>query len=377
MQEKKQEFTLRTHQQDTIEDINAHIEMFGTEKMMIWAPPSYGKTALMAEIARQYQDDGVAIVVNISELLSQISATLDIFGVKYSILKAGDPSKFDKDCKVQLIMAQTLYARKDKIEFTHKFRIYQQDEAHRENSSKRTTQVIKTINPEIQILYSGTPWDNEGFRFSGSELIPTVEVLNLQEKGFLAPIKYLVPKWAEKVDYSRVDSTSGDYSVPKLEEITNADSHLIAARDAMNQCNAKEKVVLVFCSSIEQCDKFAKILQDDGYAAYANHSQDGNKFSEEIIEAFKKGTKFDANKINSRKQNLFSDEYVPDMKEVRCIVSVNKLGIGFDAPRANFGVMLRPTKVYSLYLQQIMRHARLYRPLDKALEKYKEIILTS
>ena len=54
-------------------------------------------------------------MINISALLEQIAHHLDEQGVTYSILKADYTNHFDPDCKVQLIMAQTLHARIGKI----------------------------------------------------------------------------------------------------------------------------------------------------------------------------------------------------------------------------------------------------------------------
>jgi superfamily II DNA or RNA helicase len=61
-------------------------------------------------------------------------------------------------------------------------------------------------------------------------------------------------------------------------------------------------------------------------------------------------------------------------KYVRCLVSINRLGIGFDCPDVVLGVQLRPTMVRSLYIQQVSRQARTSRPLDKVLSRISDKI---
>ena len=346
---------LRPHQEDMIEKIEAEI-MFGGTKIIVDACPAYGKSLLMSEVANRFKDDGVIILINISALLDQISYHLTEQGVDHSILKADKPKDFDPSKKVQLVMAQTLHARLSKIKFDHKFKIYQQDEMHRENPelSQRSMDCVAYLEPEVVIGYSGTPYDSLGFKFDNYEYLFNVHAKDLQDQGYLCPIKYYVPKWAEMIDYSNVKKSGIDYNNYEIEKIINTNEHMSLVVDAMNQMNAKSKKTIVFCTSIEQADKLALALKTDGYHAESYHSK--TEYGARIIDAFINNSTYSL-APNQRDAKLFDDEVYEEFP-VRCIVSINKLGIGFDSPDIQLAVQTRPTKVRSLFVQQVMRAAR-------------------
>ena len=352
-------YILRQHQEDIIEQAMAAIT-FGETKLMMDCPPAYGKALIITEIARINQNDGVIIMINISALLEQIAAHLDEQGVTYSILKADYTNHFDPDCKVQLIMAQTLHARIGKIKFNHKFKIMQIDEGHiaHPDVSKRTADCIDFIKPEVQILYSGTPYTAEGYAFSGYEYLSNLGTQELQDAGFLCPIKYFVPRWAEEIDFSDIKTTTNEYNTVELDKIINTTSHLNLALKSMNEMNAKSKKTIVFCSSIEQADHFETILRKDGYNAMAYHSKTSKKHGQLILDAFINNTKYIEPEDKETNLLNFQDENPNKGEDVTCLLSIGKLSVGFDCPDVSLGVQLRPVKSRSYYIQQVMRLAR-------------------
>lgn len=363
-------YILRQHQEDIIEQAMAAIT-FGEKKLMLDCPPAYGKSLVMAEMARINQNDGVILMINITALLEQIAAHLDEQGVTYSILKADYTNHFDPDCKVQLIMAQTLHARIGKIKFNHKFKIMQIDEGHiaHPDVSKRTADCINFIKPDIQVLYSGTPYTAEGYAFSGYEYLSNLGTQELQDAGFLCPIKCFVPKWAEEIDFSDIKTTTNDYNTVELDKIINTTSHLNLALSSMNEMNAKSKKTIVFCSSIEQADHFEEILRKDGYNAKAYHSKTDKKLSPLILDAFINNTPFV--KPEDKESHLFNqDESSKAPGEmITCLLSIGKLSVGFDCPDVSLGVQLRPTKSRPYYIQQISRLSRKYSNIEEKVNK--------
>ena len=315
---------------------------------------------VMAEVAKQNEHDGVILMINITALLEQIAAHLDEQGVTYSILKADYTNHFDPDCKVQLIMAQTLHARIGKIKFNHKFKIMQIDEGHiaHPDVSKRTADCIDFIKPEVQILYSGTPYTAEGYAFSGYEYLSNLGTQELQDAGFLCPIKYFVPRWAEEIDFSDIKTTTNEYNTVELDKIINTTSHLNLALCSMNEMNAKSKKTIVFCSSIEQADHFETILRKDGYNARAYHSKTSKKHGQLILDAFINNTKYIEPEDKETNLLNFQDENPNKGEDVTCLLSIGKLSVGFDCPDVSLGVQLRPVKSRSYYIQQVMRLAR-------------------
>ncbi len=335
----------------------------------IYPTGNSGKSFLISEtayrLAKRHPNKKIVISITISALLDQIAHHLKLVGTDYSILKAGRDSEFDPEKQIQLCQAQTLHARIDKLETKANYFIM--DEVHREYQTKRTSEIIDKLDIEARIGYSGTPYDEAGFLLDNCELLRTTTAIDLQNQGYLCPIKYFVPKWAESVDFSNLKKSGNDYSEKDLNDIINTDNHLKMAIESMNQMNAKSKKTMVFCSGVEQADKFAKMLQDNGYNAYSYHSKTDKKEAEKILNAFINNEKYVQNIKESDQPTLFDNNNIDELisgSDVTCLVSINKLGIGFDCPDVRLGVQLRPTKIKSLFIQQVMRLARIHPSKD-------------
>lgn len=366
--------TLRPHQDDMINQMQAAI-MFGETHLMIDCAPSFGKSLLLAEMARLNQDEGIVIVISITALLEQIAHHLDEQGVIYSILKADYVSNFDPECKVQLIMAQTLYARLTKINFKHNFKIWMMDEGHisHPDVSKRTRDCIDFIKPEVTILFSGTPFTAEGYAFNGYEYLSNLRVQELQDQGFLCPIKYFIPAWSESIDFSSVKMTGADYNTVELDKIINTTQHLNLALESMNQMDSKNKKTLIFASSIEQADNFETILRKDGYRAKAYHSKTDKKIQPLIMNSYLTNSKLVL--PSDKNEGLFENNSLePDGEVINCLISIAKVSVGFDCPDIQLGVQLRPVRSYPLFLQQVSRLSRNYKPMDSIFDELSDKI---
>ena len=255
---------------------------------------------------------------------------------------------------------------------------------HREYMTDRTRDILNFLKPKARIGYSGTCYDQAGFALEGAEMLQTTTVQDLQSQGYLCPIKYLIPKWSEQVDYSQVKSSGNDYNNVELEKIINSPEHLALVVKSMNEVDAKNKKTLVFCSSIEQADKVTDALVKAGYEAMSYHSKSDN--SEEILDAFRNNTPFVKKPKKQKMKDLetgdlfaddmqFSSEPEIEEKYIKCLVSINRLGIGFDCPDVVLGVQLRPTLVRSLYIQQVMRLARKHE--SKQFSEYLDLAQTT
>lgn len=349
----------------------------------IYPTGNSGKSIIISKTAQELSKQGnVVISITITALLDQIASHLDMIGQSYSILKAGRESEFDPNEKIQLVQAHTLHARISKSPITASY--YLQDEVHREYMTDRTRDILNFLKPKARIGYSGTCYDQAGFALEGAEMLQTTTVKDLQSQGYLCPIKYLIPKWSEQVDYSQVKSSGNDYNNVELEKIINSPEHLALVIKSMNEVDAKNKKTLVFCSSIEQADKVTEALVKAGYEAMSYHSKSDN--SEEILDAFRNNTPFVKKPKKQKMKDLetgdlfaddmqFSQEPKAEEKYIKCLVSINRLGIGFDCPDVVLGVQLRPTLVRSLYIQQVMRLARKHE--SKQFSEYLDLAQTT
>ena len=345
-------FKLREYQEEAVSETVSLVED-GSENIVVDSPPASGKSIMISETAKRLRGN-VVISITITALLDQIAEHLDIVGVDYSILKSGRASKFDESKRIQLVQAQTMHARIGKVSLKCDYFIM--DEVHREYETKRTMDILKELSPRARIGYSGTCYDQLGFALQGAEMIRTQTAKNLEDKGFLCPIKHYIPLWSQKCDFSSLKKSGNDYSTTDLDEIINTDNHLKLAIKSMNDISAKSKKTLVFCSGIEQADKFTKMLKKDGFNAEVFHSK--SDYQDQIMDAFKNDSLFV--KSSSKDKSLFDKQEQASGVNVNCLVSINKLGIGFDCPNVRLGVQLRPTAVRGLYIQQLMRLARIH-----------------
>ena len=349
-------FKLRDHQEEAVEQIEACLA-FGSDNLIVRAVTSFGKSAVIAKVADMYQDRGVMIVVNITALIDQISEHLDHFNVDHSILKAGRNSEFDPTKKVQIVMAQTLNARIDKIEFTHKFDIWQQDEAHKEWDTKRTNTILESIKPEIKIGYTATPWTADGFALPGSEIVETITDDELTKKGYLAPINYYIPRWSEKIDYSKIKKTAGEYNMSALDLIIGSESYIKGMIESMNQLKIKseQKKFLVFTTTTEMADRITDALKGAGYEVEAYHSKVHKKTLDNIMESFKENTPYKG--AHQEDKSLFDEESGPQA-QIRGLVSVAKIAVGFSVSDIDVGVIARAIGSRNLWPQIVGRLKR-------------------
>ena len=351
---------LRPEQSDIIEECMASV-MFGSKNIILDLHTSFGKSLIMSELAKRL-DGKVVIMVNITPLIDQIAEHLDEIGLEYSILKAGYEDRFDDTKRVQLVMSQTFYARMEKVTIHADY--FLQDEVHREYDTDRTMALLRHLDNPIRIGLTGTSMDSEGYALEDSETLVGSSIKNSEKLGYIVPLKYYVPQWSEKVDYDKVAASGNDYSSVSLDEIINTDAHTKAVVESMNKMKAKDKKTLVFCNSIEHCETVTQALKDAGYSAESIHSKKDSKTNERILSAYSSNSP-----INQRDDHLFSEEgdYKPEY--IKCLLSVSKLNVGFSVNDIELGVMLRPTKVRSLWIQSC---GRLIRKADD--KKYAEML---
>ena len=329
---------LRQYQLYAVNEALAEVEMFGNKNVVIEAPTGSGKSLIISEIARQL-DGFVLILVNITALIDQISEHLTELDVPHSILKAGREDEFDDSQRVQLVMSQTFYARKDKLNIRADYII--QDERHKEYNTDRTNAILNSIKPKSIIGLSATPYDSNGYLLENAYLIKTSTIEQLEASGFLSPIRYLVPKWSTQIDFSDVKMTGNDYNGNSLDDKFNNPEYMALVVKSMNQINAKNKKTIVFCNSISHCDNVTSFLLAEGYSVGSVHSKKSEEDNDQILSDFR------ANKC-------------------MCLVSVSKLSIGFDVKDIQLGVCLRPTKVRSLFIQMVGRVARIFKGKEYA-----------
>ena len=348
--------TLRQYQQDAIDQTEAMVA-FGSTNLILSATTSWGKSAYISALCKLYAEDNIVIMVNIEPLIQQIADTLESMNIEYSIIKAGREKDFNQDAKIHIVMSQTFYKRHKDINIKADKLII--DERHIEYDTKRTNLLIDKLNPKTIIGCSATPFTGSGFKLKDAEIVETATGQSLQDEGFLTPLKYYVPRWAEEVDYSRVRKTGNEYITSEIDAIINTPQHIENIVKSMNDLNAKSKKTLVFCSSIEQCDNIAAKLIEDGYRASAYHSKISTAQNQRILKSFKHNTEYSGSDEQLDSTNLFNNDAI-NTDPIKCLVSVSKLAVGFSVTDIELGVIPRKTLRRSTIQQIIGRMRRLH-----------------
>ena len=155
------------------------------------------------------------------------------------------------------------------------------------------------------------------------------------KEGYLVPIKALtIPL---KIDMSGVGMQSGDFKAGDIGTVL--DPYLQSIADEMIKYCMDRKTV-VFLPLVKTSQKFCQILNEKGFAAAEvnGNSQD----REEILSDYENG-----------KYNVLCNSML--------------LTEGWDCPEVDCVIVLRPTKVRSLYCQMVGRGTRLYPRKDHLL----------
>jgi len=348
---------LREYQKEAIDAIEGSVA-FGAKEVILKAPTSFGKSITIAGLCERFVDKNIVVLVNIESLIDQIAFFLKELNIDYSIMKASREDEFREDSRVKIVMSQTFYARIEKQKIHADLII--QDEIHKEFDTQRTKAILSILEPETRIGTTATPYDASGFKLSSdADIIETASCDDLTQQGFLAPVEYYVPRWAEKESYGSIKKSGNDYNISILDEKITSDKYIKNVLDSMNNMDAKNKKTIVFCSSIEQCDSIEQALIGNGYGAAAYHSKKTKKENERIMRSFKYNEHFIGTDEELENKTLFNyNEESKDGDVIKCLISVSKLTTGFSVEDIDLGVVARPTLVRALWNQMAGRLRR-------------------
>lgn len=322
------------------------IEKFKTKNLLVCATAmGGGKSLIISETARYYSNlqKKVIVLTNISELIPQIEEYLQIFDLKYKVIKSEhelNTIENDSSINIWLIMEQSFHKNK-RIKLNLNADILIKDEYHIGEGKKRYEDIVASLKPKKILGLSGTPYDENGYLLNNlteEDLILHGNAKELTDLGFLVPLEYYSAKWSEKKKYDKVKKSGVDYSTNDLDKIVNTEEHTKLTIESMEFLKGKKYKTLVYANSINHADTLTKELIKNGYKAVSIHSKKDKKENEKNLKLF---------------------DLPKNQKEsVNCLVSVSKLTTGFNKPDAEFLVLCRPTKILRLYLQIIFRVAR-------------------
>jgi len=303
----------------------------GVKKTLLVLPTGTGKTIVFSKVIedRVKQGERVLVLAHRGELLDQAAEKLEqATGLKTATEKA-EQTSLGSWFRVVVGSVQTMMRDKRLEQFsTDYFDTIIVDEAHH-SISESYQRVLNYFDANV-LGVTATP-DRGDMRNLGSyyeSLAYEYTLPKAIKEGYLAPIKALtIPL---ELDLSKVNQSVGDFSTKDLG--TALDPYLESIADEMIKVASDRKIV-VFTPLVNTSKKFMEILNEKGFNAAEVNGE--SKDRAEILEDF------DSGKYNVLCNSMLLTE-------------------GWDCPSVDCVVVLRPTRVRSLYSQMIGRGARLF-----------------
>jgi len=304
---------------------------------IIALPTGGGKSICILKLCQAMPDKKVAISLRNAALIPQLLNTLTVNGLSVSVVKSG--YKYVAGGDVTLIMEQSFSRRKY---LNIQCDVLLRDEYHVGCTGGVYIDMCEELSPDLIIGLTATPIDRLGVYIDQSMiLIEETTTKDLIELGELAKPVYKVPSLSQEIDYSAVKMYRGDFSVSGLDTILLEHCSLVAQQTVDDALSQGRKVML-FANSISHVESLSEAFHLLGVNHELVHSKRSIDANDESIRRYKSN-------------------------EVRLIINMSMLTIGFDDPTTDCVVLARPTKILRLYLQIIGRCLRASKGKTSAL----------
>ncbi|GAW96100.1 MULTISPECIES: DEAD/DEAH box helicase [Colwellia] len=309
-----------------INSVNKAINAGGNS--IIALPTGGGKSICILKLCQALSDKKVVISLRNAALIPQLLNTLTSNGLSVSVVKSG--YEYIAGGDVTLVMEQSFARRKYlNIECD----VLLRDEYHVGCMGGVYIAMREELAPDLIIGLTATPIDRLGVYIDKSMiLIEETTTKQLIDLGELAKPVYKVPSLSQEIDYSAVKMYRGDFSASGLDCILLEHCSLVAQQTVDDALSHGRKVML-FANSIKHVEALSEAFDLLGVQHEFVHSQRSGSDNDESIRRYKSN-------------------------EVRLIINMSMLTIGFDDPTTDCVVLARPTKILRLYLQIIGRCLR-------------------
>lgn len=321
---------LRPYQEAARKKIHAEWE-HGRFRTLLVLPTGTGKTIVFASIAADQvrAGDRVLILAHRGELLEQAADKLQRSTGLVSAVEKAESTCLDSWYRVVVGSVQTLQrsARLERFPRDY-FGTIIIDEAHH-SITDGYRRILDYFDSAKVLGVTATP-DRGDMRNLGEvfdSLAYEYKLTDAIKDGYLCRI--MAQTIPLKLDITDVGFTSGDYSLGQLG--TALDPYLEQIADEMAQ-RCKGRKTVVFLPLIKTSQKFRDLLNAKGFRAAEVNGQSADR--KQVL------SDFEADKYNVLCNSMLLTE-------------------GWDCPSVDCVVVLRPTKVRSLYSQMVGRGTRL------------------
>ena len=323
---------LRPYQTEARRRIHAEWDA-GHRRTLLVLPTGTGKTVVFAAVAEDCVRAGqrVLVLAHRGELLDQAADKIHRSTGLRCALEQARHSSLDSPLRITVGSVQTLGQEKRLARFGHDwFGAIIIDEAHHAVTGGYR-QVLDWF-PDARVLgVTATP-DRGDMQNLGKVFDSLAYEYRLQDaiaEGYLCPI--LAQTIPLQLDLTGVELSAGDFAAEDIDTALDPYLDQIAAQMEIH-CAGRRTVV--FLPLIKTSQKFRDILQEHGFRAAEVNGQD----------------------YNHRDRAAVLDAFAAGKYDVLCNSML--LTEGWDCPPVDCVVVLRPTKVRSLYSQMVGRGTR-------------------
>jgi len=320
---------LRPYQNEAIDAIQNEWKK-GNSKTLLVLPTGTGKTIVFSKIVEKEVEDGskALIIAHTGELLDQASDKLKIASGLDSALEKAESTAIDANENVTVASIQTLSKENRLMAYPRDyFKTVVIDEVHHAMSDSYQ-RVLNYFDGANMLGVTATPdradqknlgkfFDSKAYEYSMHKAI---------KEGYLCPVKaQMIPL---ELDIHSVKMSNGDYALGQVGSALDPYLNQIALEMVKY---AKGRKTVVFLPLISTSQKFCELLNMHGLRAAEVNGKSADR--DQILKDFEAG------------------EY-----DVLCNSML--LTEGWDCPSVDCIVILRPTKIRSLYQQMVGRGMR-------------------
>ncbi len=321
---------LRPYQEEAKQNIFNEWEK-GVMKTLLVLPTGCGKTVVFAKVTEECvrRGDRVLVLAHRGELLEQAADKIHKTTGLMCATEKAEESCLGSWFRVAVGSVQSLMREKRLSQFPEDyFGAIIIDEAHH-STSDSYQRILQHFKGAKVLGVTATPdrGDMKGLGQVFDSLAYEYTLPKAIRSGYLSPIKALtIPL---KMDMSGVSVQGGDFKAGDI--ATALDPYLQQIADEM-AAYCMERKTVVFLPLVKTSRKFRDILNEKGFSAAEVNGESRDRA--EVLSAFENGT-----------YNVLCNSML--------------LTEGWDCPAVDCIVVLRPTKVRSLYSQMVGRGTRL------------------
>lgn len=292
---------------------------------------------MFSEVARGASAKGTRViqVCHRQELVDQINRANRAMGILPGIIAAGYPES--PGAMVQIASVASLIRR---LERTPEPGLLVIDEAHHCTLNTLWGKVLGHWPKARALGVTATPTrlSGEGLGDIFDTMVLGLTVQELIDIGRLSPVSVYAPS---DPDLAGVHTSMGDFNHRELASVMGKPTVTGDAVDHYRKYAHKQPAI-AFCVSVEHAKQVAQKFRDGGYSSATIDGTLDSNIRRQMVTDFTQG-------------------------KIDVLTSCELISEGFDIPRVQAGILLRPTQSLGLHLQQCGRILRTYPGKSRAI----------